>query len=177
MKKSLFLFASLLYAQQLQIDINDISEYIKTHPSDINNRLILASYYLNNNNLKKASKEIKTILKIDPKNKTAKVLLQKLLLKSNLSTFQAHQNNPEEFIKELFLQGRYDEVISFYKFLADKKISDDTLLLVAKAYFLDTLYQDSLNVLEKIKNKNDEYLKLQAYNYYYLKKVFQTLMN
>jgi len=169
----LFLSAITLFAQELSIDINSLKEYIKSHPNDINNRLILSSYYLKKGNYKEASKLIDKVLKLDPKNKKALELKQKALIFKNASIYKKYFPTPNEYIKKLYESNDYNNLTLFFKYYTlikgYKNLSDDSLFKVARVHMWNGSYEESLNILKHVKNKkNLDYYEIAAYNYYYL---------
>jgi tetratricopeptide (TPR) repeat protein len=161
MKKFFILIASLLFA--IDIDISSLEKEINSNPYDIENRLILAKYYLDKNKTK-ALKFINEILKVDKNNKYAKKLLE---------IAQFTYSNADKKINELYNTQKYDELIKFFekysKYNNIKNLKDQALLNIAKVYMWKERYNDSLYILNFIKNKtNNDYYKILAYNYFYM---------
>jgi len=174
MKKLMFsFFAVLIFAQELTIDVNSLKDYIKNNPNDINNRLILTSYYIKKGNYKDAKKLVDEVLKIDPKNKKALSLLDKVEMLKNASVYKKHLNTPNEYILNLYQSNDYENLTLFFKYYTFLKgyrnLTDDSLFKISRVLLWNGKYEDSLNVLKHIKNKKSlDYYEIAAYNYYYL---------
>jgi len=174
MKKSLiFILSLLIYAQEVNIDVKSLQEYIKSHPNDINNRLILASFYIKNGKIKNAQKEVDAILKLDPKNKKAKELKEKIEIIKKAGIYKKHFSNPNNYISNLYESNDYKNLLLFFKYYTYikgyKYLNDNSLFKVARVLMWNGDYEKSLNVLKRVKNKQSlDYYEIAAYNYYYL---------
>jgi len=67
--------------------------------------------------------------------------------------------------------GKYDEALEIARFIAEKWKDDRSLLVLADAYFAKREFKKSLNILEKIKNKDCSYYLLKSKNLIFLKKI------
>jgi len=71
--------------------------------------------------------------------------------------------------------GKYDTALELAKFIAKKWKDDESLLLLADAYFSRREFKKSLEILKKIKIPNCRYYILKGKNLIFLKKVDQNL--
>jgi len=175
MKKSILILlaCSLLFSQELQIDVTSLQQYIKQHPQDIKNRLILASYYTKKLELQKAKKIIEEILKLDPKNKKAKELLHNIEILKNAQEYKKYFSAPNEYISSLYEKNDYKNLMNFFEYYTKlngyENLNDDSIFKVARVYMWEGKYDKSLNVLKHAKNKKTiDYYEITAYDLYYL---------
>ena len=174
MKKSIMLiFSAILFAQEVNVDVNSLKQYVKNHPNDTNNRLILASFYIKKGQIKKAQKEIDTVLKLNPKDQKAKELKEKIEIINKAGIYKKHFSNPNGYISKLYESDDYNNLLLFFKYYTYlqgyKNLTDDSLFKVARVLMWNGEYEKSLNVLKRVKNKKSlDYYEITAYDYYYL---------
>jgi len=174
MKKLLLvLAATLLFAQELNIDINSLKEYVKNNPQDVNNRLILTSYYIKKGDYKNAKTLLDEVLKLEPENKKALELKEKVEMLKNAAVYKKYFSNPNDYITKLYNTNDYKDLTLFYKYYTlikgYKNLSDDSLFKVARVLMWNGKYEESLKALDRVRNKKSlDYYEIAAYNYYYL---------
>ena len=158
----LILLVFSLFAYGLEIDTSIENNLAK---NDVNNRLILARYYLDRN-LTKSAKFVNEVLAIDENNSIAKELLYKIEYKKEFyDTFK--DKNIDEYYKKLFFENKYDEIKKLSKFLPFIK-TDYPKIITAKVFFWDGDYKKTKQILKTIKNKQSlDYLEIEAYLAYY----------
>ncbi len=174
MKKIIFSFVTLniLFAD-LNIDINSLINYTKNHPKDIQNRLIIAKYYLKKGNIKIAKQYLNQVLKIDPNNKNAIKLENEISYYKNINYIQSNDLNNK--IDELYKNNKYKKLISLAYSLKKlnylKNLNDTALFELSRVSMWEGKYNLSLEILNNVKNKkNLDFYEIKAYNLYYLGK-------
>ncbi len=169
MLKKIILFPTLIaisFASSIDLDVKELTQKIQQNKLDIKNRLVLAKYYLDNKNYSKAQQLINEVLKIEPKNKKA------LLLKERLNKFLINKQLEEQYgdidnyINKLYKEQKYKEIIDFYtKYHPILKPS--TLIKVARVAMWEGKYDLSLKLLSNLNSKDLDVLEIKAYDYFY----------
>ena len=185
MKKTILAIttASLLFG----INTDYLMQLANSNPDNIEARIELGKYFYENNELDKAKKYFIEVIKKDRNNKTAIYYLKKIYKKEQLNKMfkEYYTKDYNKIVNLLFSTEKYDKLILFYKLIDDvNKLSDNSLIKIAKTYMIRKEYLKSLEVLSHIRNKYSlDYNILSAYNYYYLKnyqsakKYFEYLYN
>ena len=187
--KSIFLF--LLFSVVLfafELDVESLIKKVSNNPDDIKNRLVLAKYFLEKEEYKKAKQFIDEILKVDPSNRYAKEMKKKIDTINYISQLKKSDQTFDDLIDEYYKKNRYKEILKIYRtleFLYPSKkdiLQDRSYLKVARVAMWKGDYNLSLKVLNKVKDKkNLDFFEIKAYNCYYIpqfkcaKKYFQYL--
>jgi len=162
----LFLIFTSLFS--LEIDVNDLVKKVKKNPNDIFNRLILAKYYLKNNQIDNAKIYLNEILKKDPKNKSAKLLLTKIKYKTIINKIENEYGDLNKYIDSLYQNQKYDILLKFYKNFPNLNYNQDSIIKISRVAMWKGDYDLSLNLLSKLKNeKNLDVYEIKAYDYLY----------
>ena len=174
MRKLLILFSLFLSLFAIDIDIASIEQEIKNNPNDVNNRLIVTSYYIKHNNYKKAKKYLDEILKIDPNNQYAIKLKSKIDLLKVYNDYKRKYVDINNAFNALINTKKYNEILNLYNIVKnlskENELDDNSKLAVALSALKTGKYDFSLEVLQSVQNKNStEYLKIEAYDLYYKK--------
>ncbi|WP_172413509.1 tetratricopeptide repeat protein [Lebetimonas natsushimae] len=164
MKRIILLIGTFLFA--IDINISSLEKEVTSNPDDINNRLVLIKYYIDKNETK-ALKYINDVLKKDKNNKYAKQFLYIIKFKTT---------NANQKIKDLYDKQKYKELLNFFEaYKSYKKIDtlkDESLLKIARVYMWEGKYNDSLYLLNFVKDKkNVDVYEIKAYDYYYMGKL------
>ena len=160
MYRLIFLFISILYG--LEIDTSIEKNLAK---NDINNRLILSKYYIDKN-ITKAEVFAKEVLEIDKNNKTAKSLLDKIILKKELKA-KLGDKNIDKYYQDLFFNKKYNQIKQLSKYLLVIN-SNYPKIVTAKIYYWDGNYAKTKQILSLIKDKNNlDYIDIKANMNYY----------
>lgn len=169
MLKIVFLLLMLsLSLLSFEIDISDLESNLTQN--NINDRLLLTKYYLKHQNIKKAKKYNDEVLKLSPKNKTAKKFQKKIVLYIELiKLLHAHHiKDINKYYKELYLHQKYQKIRDLSKYLKIMH-KDYPKLITARIFMWDGLYKRSNTILKDISNKNSQdYIEIKAYNCFYL---------
>jgi len=184
--KLIFLLSSILFA--LELDVDSLIKKVSANPNDVKNRLVLAKYFLNKKEYKKAKQFLNEVLKIEPSNRYAKHMKKKIEAINYISRLTKNGQTFDEIIDTYYQNNQYKELLKFYNILVfvypSKKdiLQDKSYLKIAKVAMLNKNYELSLKVLDKVEDKeNLDFFKIKAYNCYYLsnfdcaKKYFQKL--
>jgi Flp pilus assembly protein TadD len=175
----IFLFFSLSFA--IEIDIKNLEKHLQKN--DVKNRLLIAKYYIKNDNFDKAKKYLLEILKIDPKNHRAKKFLSFISLKEKFINYLKNNNisNIDEYYKNLYMNQKYQKIRNLSTFIIFIN-SDYPKLVTAKIFMWDGKYNKSKDILKLVKNKKTlDYLEIKANDCFYLgdyncaKRLFSTL--
>jgi len=162
----IFLIVTSLFA--IDIDVNDLIQKIKKHPNDIYNRLILAKYFINKNQFEFAKIYLKDVLKLDPKNKNAKMLLNQIKYKKILEKINNEYGDLNKYIDYLYQNQKYDDLIKFYTSFPNLNYNKDSAIKIARVAMWKGKYDLSLNLLNKLKNQKDlDIYEIKAYDYLY----------
>ena len=169
--KKLILFITAVFAFGLQIDVESILKRIQKDPNDIKDRLVISSYFIEKKDYKNALRYLDEVLKKDPKNTYAIKLKRKI---SALQTYDEllKNKNPNEVIKSLYEKAKYKELVKIYLSLKSlgqlDKLNEDSKLKTARVLMWEGYYDDSINLLSTLKNKNNlDYYEIAAYDLYY----------
>ncbi len=163
MKKSfLIILIAFTTIFAVDIDIHLLNELILKDKNDNQNRLILAKYYLSKKELLKAEKLTKEVLKIDPKNKTAKKLYKKIkrakIVKELLNEYGVtdinNQKEIERLFDKLYDQKQYKKFITFYKLLNSQEIplSQKVHKKAAFLYLKNKQFKKTDKIIQEIEN-------------------------
>lgn len=168
LKKALifFMFSILILADTLEIDANQLEKEILKNPNDILNRLILAKYYENHKNYKKALIFINQILEKDPKNKKALLLKKEILSFQNTQKLNEKYGNLDKYINNLYEKEKYKEILSFYT-KYKPLLKPKTLIKIARIAMWEGDYDLSLKILNSFKENNLDVLEIKAYDYFF----------
>ncbi len=168
MKKILVFLISLNILFSTEIDLKLLTNIANQNPDDIKTRLLLAKYYIKNENFKKANFYIKEILSLQPKNKDAKLLQKKIkrlkIIKQLLKDYGIKDLKDKKGIQKLFenlyQEGKYKKITIFYKLLTSYKISinDKSRLISALAFLKLNNIQKAKKIKNQIKNKREKEL-------------------
>ncbi len=166
LRNLILLLSFILSLNGVDINPNTIKEIIRENPKDINNRLLLAKYYIEKSNFNKATRYIDEVLKIDPKSKMAKNLREKIKIKKRLSLllkkYQIDDINDKEAIlkilKELYNQGKYKEYTTFYSILDRNSITSTYLgknekINASRIYVWNGKYNRANKIIKKLFKK------------------------
>ncbi|GAB6074065.1 tetratricopeptide repeat protein [Nautilia lithotrophica] len=186
--KKIILFTITILCFALDIDIKSLEKNVKSHPNDLQNRLIIASYYIKHNNLPLAQKYINYVLKKDPKNKNALALKNKINAIFFNEEIKKKYKTLNNAISTIYEKENYKKLLKIYKqiskFKQDNKISEENKIKIARVAMWEGDYTLSLNILKTLKNKKTlDYYEIKAYNLYYMgkykeaKKYFQILFH
>jgi len=160
------IFFSFALASPIEINVNDLQQIIQQNKKDINNRLILAKYYLENKKLQKAKSLIEEVLKISPKNKKAIILQNQIKEALITQELTKKYGNIDNYIDSLYKENKYKDLLNFYK-KYKPKLKDDSLIKIARVAMWKGDYNLSLNILNKLKADNLDTLEIKAYDYFY----------
>jgi len=168
LKKIFFILLGsiLLLGNTIQLDVNSLQKAIKKNKHDVNNRLLLAKYYKENKEYQKALDLISEILKISPKNKIALALkteTEKALINQKLTK---KYGNLDNYIDKLYKEAKYKQLISFYEKFKPA-LKQESLIKISRVAMWEGKYDLSLNILNKIKEKNIDIIEIKAYDYLY----------
>ncbi|WP_457639043.1 tetratricopeptide repeat protein [Persephonella sp.] len=83
----------------------------------------------------------------------------------------------EVLYEDLKKCGKYDEALEVARYMVKKWNDDRSLLTLTDAYFSKREFKNSLNTLQKIKEKNCRYFILKAKNYIFLEKFDEKLIS
>ena len=168
MKKILvfLVFLSILFSTE--IDLKLLTDIAKQNPDDIKTRLILAKYYIKNENFQKANFYIKEILHLQPKNKNAKLLQKKIkrlktikkLLKEYGVNDLKNKKDIQKLFENLYKKKEYKKITIFYKLLSSQKISinSKSRLISALAFLKLNNIKKAKEIENKIKSKREKEL-------------------
>jgi tetratricopeptide (TPR) repeat protein len=171
---ALLLGSGLLFGKGggLAINPQELEEIIAKNPNDVANRLLLAKYYIQQDQLEKAEEYIQQAKKIDPQNRLIKVLEQQLeaerkrlqAIQQVLQPIREQYGSIDNYITDLFRKGKYKEIIDFYlKYGKYLHLSDSSLIKIAKIFDWEGKYRQALWVLRKIKDKTSlDYYTIRA---------------
>jgi len=166
MKKILLiLIANLIFA--LDIDLNLLKQNIKSDPNDLQDRLILAKYYLNKNEYNLSQKYLKEALKINPNNIFAKNLQKKLNYLIFIKKIKDKFKNINNYVNYIYEKQQYKKLLSLYKKYPNLNYNKDSLIKISRVAMWEGEYDLSLEILNKIKEKNLDIYEIKAYDYYY----------
>jgi tetratricopeptide (TPR) repeat protein len=171
MKKSILLLICVL-AWSLNIDITSLESQLKKHPGDIQNRLVVASYYIEHGDYLKAGKYLNEVLKKDPKNKYAVKLKQKIKDVYEFSEIMKKYKDINKALNNLYEKQKYKKMLSFYNTLKNlsktASVNENNKLNTARAAMWEGKYGLSLNILSSLKNRQTlDYYEIKAYDLYY----------
>ena len=182
----IFLFSITLFG--LELDIPNLIKRVSNDPNDIKNRLILAKYFLEKEDYKKAKEFTDEVLKIEPSNRYAKLIKKKIEAINYILKLKQNNKTFDDIINEFYQKNKYKELLKFYSkltFLYPSKkdlLKDKSYLKVARVAMWEGKYNLSLRILDKVKDKKSlDFFEIKAYNCYYLsyikcaKKYFQYL--
>ncbi len=180
MKKRLILIFLLFFTNlsAFDLDVATLMKKISKDPKDVKNRLVLARYFLEKNQYERAEVLLKKILKIEPSNKYAKSMMQKIKAAGYISSFIQTYKNLDNSVEELYKKNRYKELIEFYKNLdilypsKDNLLKDSSFVKIARVAMWEGKYNLSLKVLERVKDKKSlDFFEIKAADCYYLSKL------
>ncbi len=171
-----FIFFTIGYA--FDLDVTTLMKKVSNNPNDIENRLVLARYFLEKNQYEEAKKLLKEILKVEPTNKYAKSMLQKINAAEYISSFIQNYKNLDNLVEELYRKSRYKELLNFYKNFnliytsKENLFKDSSYIKIARVAMWEGEYNLSLKVLEKVKDKKSlDFFEIKAADCYYLSKL------
>jgi|GEM_PF-2282116 len=159
-------------AQALDIDVASLKRVVQDHPNDVDNRIVLASYYIQHGNYTLADKYLKEVLRIDPKNEFAKAMREKTLDELFYDKMMRQYTDPDQVINALYSQKRLTDLIKFFRAWEKRRnhqtISDTTLLRVADTAMREGDYSTANKALSYVQNReNAEYYRIAGYTNYY----------
>ena len=170
MKKIIIFFLSI-FCLAIDIDIKSLEQNIQKNPNDLKNRIIIASYYIKNNNFAKAQKYINEVLKKEPQNKYALKLKKKIISIYTYNEIMKNYKDINTAFKKLYENAKYKKMLQFYKsidILKEKNITDENKINIARVAMWEGKYDLSLKILSEIKNKKTlDYYEIKAYDLYY----------
>ncbi len=158
MKKTIYsLFLLLSIACALDIDIDFIKKQIRENPKDINYRIVLVKYYLQNYDIKNSQKYIDEIKKIEPSNRKIKILDKKVSslkkLQSRLGNIKLENSKKIELkLNKIYNEKKFKQFIDIYEKLTTLKIPlSEKLHLKAAASYASINELHKSRLLMKIK--------------------------
>lgn len=175
-----FVVVAPTYAE-IELDSEYLESVLEKYPDDIETRLLLASYYLNVEDLSKSEKLINTALKQERDNKMA-LKLQKKWLAAKESEQLLQQLNVVDLnntavvdgvVDELFTKKEFGLLDQFFDLLAEKKsvLSKQSQISYAAVLVNQKKYSQAMTVIGLIEDQSDERVQtLLAETCYVLKK-------
>ncbi|NPA29047.1 MAG: tetratricopeptide repeat protein [Epsilonproteobacteria bacterium] len=158
--------------QALDIDVASLKKIVSDHPDDIDNRIVLASYYIEHGKYGLADKYLKQVLRIDPKNEFAKAMRDKTLNELFYDKIMRRFETPDQAVEALYRQKRLSDLIKFFRAWNKRPkhmpMSDGSLLKIADIAMREGDYTSALMALKHVKNgDNAEFYRIAAYTHYY----------
>jgi len=184
--KKLIIILICIFSWGLEIDITSLEKQLQNNPDDLQNRLVVASYYVEHKKYDKAQKYLNEVLKKDPNNKYAKKLKNKINSLYFYDEFINKHDDINKGVDELYEKGKYKDLLKLYKTLKSlnktDELNESSKLKIARVAMWEGKYDLSLEILQHVKNKKSlDFYEIKAYDLYYkgdyknAKRYFQTL--
>ena len=147
-----FILISILISSlySLKIDIKEIESAISKNPADINNRLILARYMIENNDTNRSEVLLNEVLSIDKNNTIAKSL------KGEIESIKLLRESSgiNSLVQDLYNHNKYEELVSLFIFISDnrpetvKSLTEKSIMTIARVAMWEGEYRTSLKALD-----------------------------
>ncbi len=184
-------FLSTIWA--VELDPISLQQSIKDNPDNINNRFLLAKYYISIDNNKKARLTIDKVLKLEPNSKIAKIMLEHIDARGelNLVLKKHHIRNIDKkkqilkTLNRLYKEQRYDEYLEFYIMILPitdvaQNLTKEEHIKASRIYLREKKFTKAKEVLGFIDKKYEteiDVINLNAQIYYYTKKYDKAIIN
>jgi len=155
MRKTAWLLAGATLLFGLQIDVEYLKQQLAQRPDDTKTMLLLAKYYLEQNQTDQADAYIQKILSLEPKNRRALELqarLERLDLERGLLR---KYGSLQKAIAALAANKQYDKLERLAHTLQARPLDDETRLALARALLEAKRYALALKPLEPLKDKQN----------------------
>ncbi len=164
----LIFFSPVSFA--LELDVKALQEKSLADPSNVEARLILTRYFLQNNDLGQARFYLDEALALNPPKSLVSKIQQELAALESLSIHLKDSTDLNKVALQLYDEQKYRNLIRFYNDLkvihANKvPLNDSSLLNISRVLMWEGRYNDSLRVLKKVTDKRSlSYFEIKAEN-------------